>query len=85
MKDNYQEGHIVKLVAVKGIGFVQGRDGTERFFHRSVVRGNRFALLREGQVVTFVAEDDAPKGPRCSEVVQGDGRTVADIEANGNR
>lgn len=79
-------GKVVKLVPIKGFGFVVGADGTERFFHRSVVFGNRYALLREGQQVQFAADDANDKGPRCTQVVPvAEGSVTRVVEVDGNR
>lgn len=80
-------GKVVKLVPVKGFGFVVGTaDGIERFFHRSVVALNRYALLKEGQAVKFTVDDANEKGPRCTEVIpMADAEQAASDEVNGNK
>ena len=60
-------GTIVRLNEPQGFGFINGEDGTDRFFHHSALRGVRFADLRQNMRVTFdptVGE----RGPRAEEV-----------------
>jgi CspA family cold shock protein len=61
-----QSGHIKKLVADRGFGFITGDDGTDYFFHRSGLSGN-FDGLRGGEKVTFEMER-GQKGPRATSV-----------------
>ncbi len=60
-------GTIARLLIDKGFGFIRDEGGVEDFFHRSVVRGGVFELLREGQRADFTVEESA-KGPRAGEV-----------------
>lgn len=46
-------GTIKKLVSDRGFGFIAEDGGSEIFFHRSQVEGDKFDQLREGQKVTF--------------------------------
>ena len=60
------EGTIKKLISDKGFGFIEG-EGSELFFHHSVVQGAPFDSLKEGQKVEYV-EGSGPKGPRADSV-----------------
>ena len=56
-------GTIKKLVSARGFGFITQEDGTEIFFHRSQVTGDRFDSLREGEKVTYEKGKD-PRSDR---------------------
>lgn len=56
-------GTIKKLVSARGFGFITQEDGTEIFFHRSQVAGDRFDSLREGENVTYEKGKD-PRSDR---------------------
>jgi CspA family cold shock protein len=56
-------GTIKKLVSARGFGFIAQDDGTEIFFHRSQVTGDRFDALKEGDKVTFEKGKD-PRSDR---------------------
>ncbi len=58
-------GTVKRLVRERGFGFILGQDGAEIFFHRSVVQGEGFDALAEGQAVEFDIEK-GPKGPRAT-------------------
>jgi cold shock CspA family protein len=48
-------GEIIRIVADKSFGFIQGDDGLPYFVHRSACRGAVvFDDLRDGQRVTFM-------------------------------
>ena len=55
-------GTIKKLVNARGFGYIAAEDGTEIFFHRSQVTGDRYDSLKEGDKVTF----EKGKDPRSS-------------------
>ena len=59
-------GHVVKLMADKGFGFIADQKGTQYFFHRSAVRDG-FDSLELSQPVSFVVQS-SPKGPRAENV-----------------
>jgi len=63
------QGVIKKLVSDRGFGFISG-EGTEVFFHHSVVADEGFDDLQEKQTVEFEIdeEDTRGKGPRASSV-----------------
>lgn len=61
-------GVIKNLVGDKGFGFIVRDDGGgEVFFHSSGLQGIRFADLRQGTRVSFLA-GDGPKGPRAEQI-----------------
>jgi CspA family cold shock protein len=57
-------GKITALDRARRFGFIKDQDGTEVFFHESALKGVRFTLLKEEQMVEFEFED-TPKGPRA--------------------
>lgn len=64
-------GTIKRLATDKGYGFVTGADGTDYFFHRSVVRGSGYEALTFGDDVTFEPDPASVRGPRCTSVTPG--------------
>jgi CspA family cold shock protein len=60
------QGTIIKLIADKGFGFINGEQG-ELFFHHSALDGVTIETLRVGQEVTY-EEGSGPKGPRAENV-----------------
>ena len=52
----------------KGYGFLSQEDGDDVFVHYSVIQGDGFKTLEEGQEVEFSIED-GPKGLQASNVV----------------
>lgn len=60
----------IKTVTDRGFGFIQPENGREDvFFHRSALVGVTFEQLRQGDHVTFNAENDPRgKGMRASDV-----------------
>jgi len=62
------QGTVRWFSRVKGYGFIQP-DGQEKdvFVHYSVIRGEGYRNLNEGQRVEFVIED-TPKGPQAVDV-----------------
>src|SRR5262245_32265645 len=55
-----------------GFGFITAEDGTEYFFHLSVLDGLSFEVLSEQDPVLFRPDSNAPKGPRAGYVTAGD-------------
>ena len=58
-------GTVKRVIADKGFGFISGEDGKEYFFHRSACNAVRFEQLKEGQAITFDADNSSNKGPRA--------------------
>ncbi len=60
----------IKTITDRGFGFIKPEDGREDiFFHRSSLVGTTFEQLRQGDRVTFNAENDPRgKGPRAADV-----------------
>jgi CspA family cold shock protein len=61
-------GTIKKLVYDKGFGFIAGSDGSDVFFHHSVVADRAFDNLEEGQQVDYTIDPQGgpnAKGPRA--------------------
>jgi len=52
----------------KGFGFIQQENGPDVFVHYSVIGGEGFKNLAEGQAVEFESLD-SPKGPKATSVV----------------
>ena len=52
----------------KGFGFIQQDGGPDVFVHYSVIGGDGFRNLQEGQPVEFELQD-SPKGPKAINVV----------------
>jgi CspA family cold shock protein len=60
-------GTIAQLFPDKGVGFVRGESGDERFFHRTDVRDGVFENLRQGQRVQF-EEIISARGPAAANI-----------------
>ncbi len=60
----------IKTITDRGFGFIRPTEGREDiFFHRSSLVGVTFEELRQGDQVTFTAENDPRgKGMRASDV-----------------
>ncbi len=60
----------IKTITDRGFGFIRPDNGQEDiFFHRSSLVGATFEQLRQGDRVSFNAEDDPRgKGMRASDV-----------------
>ena len=52
----------------KGFGFIQQDGGPDVFVHYSVIGGDGFRNLQEGQPVEFELQD-SPKGPKAVNVI----------------
>lgn len=61
----------IKAINERYFGFLISDDGTEWFFHGSVVEGGTsvFQQLREQDTVEFEGNANDRKGPRCTRVV----------------
>ena len=53
----------------KGFGFIEQEEGDDVFVHFSVIEGDGFKSLNEGQAVEFDILD-GPKGPQAANVVK---------------
>jgi len=53
----------------KGYGFLQQENGPDVFVHYSVINGNGFKVLYEGEEVEFEVVEEA-KGPKARDVVR---------------
>jgi len=51
----------------KGFGFISAEDGTDVFVHHSVIEGQGFHTLAEGESVDYAAEG-GPKGQKATRV-----------------
>jgi cold shock CspA family protein len=61
-------GKIARIVEEKGLGFIEGADGQDYFFHRSaLLEGEPFDQLLQGAPVTFDTVHE-PKGLRAEAV-----------------
>jgi CspA family cold shock protein len=62
------QGTIQSMRTDRGFGFLRDTEGTEVFFHHSVVSpSNGFVTLAVGMTVEYEAET-GPKGPRATKV-----------------
>ena len=67
------KGHVKKLLADKGFGFIQAENGTNYFFHRQDLLGDWEDIKHRfgnGSIiqVEFKPIDKSPKGPRAENV-----------------
>jgi len=63
-------GHIVRLFADRGYGFLVTEAGEEVYVHRNSVLGNGFNTLKVGDRVRYVIDpEEGEKGPQASTVV----------------
>ena len=53
----------------KGYGFITQEEGPDVFVHHSVIQGDGYKTLEEGQAVEFEVED-GPKGAQAKNVVK---------------
>lgn len=51
----------------KGFGFIQSEEGTDIFVHHSVIEGQGFKTLQDGETVDFDVEV-GPKGSKATRV-----------------
>ncbi len=51
----------------KGFGFVSSEEGKDIFVHHSVIEGEGFRTLADGELVEYEAED-GPKGSKATRV-----------------
>ena len=66
------QGHIKKLVAGRGFGFISGQPD-DVFFHQTALVGSKFVNLQVGQMVDYTLEvgpqaDRRGAGPRATRV-----------------
>ena len=59
----------------KGFGFIEQESGKDVFVHHSVIEGEGFKSLAQGQEVKFDAIDDG-KGPRATRVAKHEASTT---------
>jgi|TARA_Y100001968_G_C18989758_1_gene540841 CspA family cold shock protein len=62
------EGTVKWFNSAKGYGFIQGSDGTDYFAHFQEIQSDGYRTLKEGQAVTFEAEE-GDKGPVAKNIV----------------
>ena len=80
MSEDRLQGTVRWFSRVKGYGFIQPDNQEEDVFvHFSVIRGEGYRNLKEGERVEFIIED-TPKGPQASDVaaLPSSGATLAD-------
>jgi len=53
----------------KGFGFISPKEGPDVFVHHSVIQGEGYKTLAEGQAVEFDVEQ-GPKGAQAANVVK---------------
>lgn len=51
----------------KGFGFISSEQGTDIFVHHSVIEGQGFRTLQDGETVEYEAEE-GPKGTKATKV-----------------
>jgi len=61
------KGKIMRLIRLRGFGFIRTENGEEVFFHRSALEGKNFDALDEGTSVE-VNLTRGPKGLRAANV-----------------
>lgn len=54
----------------KGYGFIIGEAGKDVFVHHTVIQGDGFRTLKEGETVTYEASN-GPKGEQATKVLRG--------------
>ena len=63
------QGKVKWFSNVKGYGFIEQEGGQDVFVHYSVIQGDGYKKLEEGDVVSFeIVQGD--KGPQASNVVK---------------
>ena len=63
-----RHGHVAKLFAYEGYGFLGTPEGDELYFHRNSVLDGAFDRLKIGDRVRFVEEAAGEAGPHASTV-----------------
>jgi CspA family cold shock protein len=61
------KGKIMRLIRLRGFGFISTENGEEVFFHRSALEEKNFDTLEEGTSVEFNLTR-GPKGLRAANV-----------------
>jgi len=70
------KGKVKWFSNVKGYGFIEQEGGQDVFVHYSMIQGDGYKTLAEGDTVTFEIVQ-GEKGPQASNVVQ-EGKPAAD-------
>jgi CspA family cold shock protein len=67
MADITKTGRVTRIITDRGFAFLRcdGERG-DYFLHHSELQGRSFQDLEEGDVVTFVPQDQNDRGPRAS-------------------
>ena len=63
------EGTVKWFNDAKGFGFIEQESGKDVFVHYSVIEGDGFKTLQEGQTVEFECQE-GPKGLHATRVVK---------------
>ena len=66
---NIREGVVTFFNDSKGYGFITPENGKDVFVHHSVIQGDGYKSLEEGQAVEFDIEN-GPKGEQATNVVK---------------
>ena len=64
-----EHGNVKWFNDSKGYGFIQRDSGGDVFVHYSVIEGQGYKVLSDGEVVEYEAVE-GPKGPQASKVVR---------------
>lgn len=63
------DGHIKRMRNEQGFGFIRSSESaTEYFFHADDCINKDFQEMEEGDKVSFIANDNSPRGPRAKNV-----------------
>lgn len=46
-------GEVIRVIPLRGFGFIRGEDGLSRFFHAKWTQALVFDLMKEGDTVEF--------------------------------
>jgi len=69
------KGTVKWFNTAKGFGFIQAEDSDKDVFvHYSVIEGDGYKTLNEGEEVQFELED-GPKGPLAKRVLRGESQS----------